>query len=238
MRRTPTFVLAALAAALLTAPASAQNLLDDGSFTAATGGGQTSNSAWTLTVNFPDGMGSAAQFQGGFANAENGSGGPGDGGTGIWFKSFEGAQGGSAEPLAQANLTQSVVAPSDGDYVLNFVAGREGNFTAGEFSVSLSSSGSGGSTAIDLLVAPMILGNIGGGVSPALGGNPFSLQLLGVNAGDILTVTGEMVDGVDFNMPGGQSAFLDQFSLTLIPEPATGLLACLAGLGLVVWRRR
>jgi hypothetical protein len=214
----------------------AQNLLDDGSFNLATGGGAVSNSAWVLTVDFPDPNNptdGSAQFQGGFANAENGSGGPGDGGNGIWFKSFLGVRGGNTSiPTANASITQSIVAPISGNYILNFVAGREQNFTAGQFSVSLSSSGTGGSSSVDLLTAPMTLGNIGGAASPALGGNPFSLTLMGVTAGDTLTVTGAMVDGRDFNMPGGQSAFLDAF--VLVPEPASAALL----LGPVILLRR
>lgn len=211
--------------------------LDDPTFDLATGGGQVSNSAWVLTVDFPD-SDDSAQFQGGFANAENGSGGAGDGGNGIWFKSFLGNRGGDTNiPTANADITQSLIAPTDGSYLLTFVAGRESNFTAGEFSVSLSSNGTGGSASIDLLSAPMIEGNIGGGASPALGGNPFSLQLDGVTAGDTLTVSGAMVDGVDFNAPGGQSAFLDKFSLSAVPEPGTGLLISLGSL-IVLSRRR
>lgn len=233
MRRTP-FCMALLAMAFTPWSANA-NLLDDGSFDLATGGAQQSNSAWVLSVDFPDNDDSA-QFQGGFANSENGSGGPGDGGNGIWFKSFLGNRGGDTNvPTANADITQSLIAPVDGRYLLTFVAAREANFTAGAFSVSLSSSGTGGSASVDLLAAPMILGNIGGGASPALGGNPFSVELFSVTAGDTLTVSGAMVDGVDFNMPGGQSAFLDRFSLLAIPEPSSLLLALT---GLALFRRR
>lgn len=234
--RTTVFALASML--VFTASTQAQNLLDDGSFTNATGGAQESNSAWVLSVDFPD-SDDSAQFQGGFANSENGSGGAGDGGNGIWFKSFLGNRAGDTSvPTANADITQSVVVSTSGDYLLTFVAGREDNFTAGEFSVMLSSSGTGGSGSVDLLTAPMITGNIGGAASPALGGNPFSIQLPGVTAGDTLTVTGAMVDGVDFNAPGGQSAFLDQFSLTLIPEPGSLGLAGIGLLGLVARRRR
>lgn len=215
-------------------------LLDDGSFDLAASGGLVSNSAWVLTADFPDPASptdESAQFQGGFANAENGTGGTGDGGNGIWFKSFLGMRNGvTTNPTANADITQSVIAPSDGDYLLTFVAGRESNFTAGAFYVELSSSGTGGSATVDLLLAPMTEGNIGGATSPAMGGNPFSLTLSGVTAGDTLTVSGVMVDGVDFNAPGGQSAFLDQFALT--PEPTTGLLFGLGLLSLAVSRRR
>lgn len=232
----------AAAAALLLVSASAahgaHNLLDDGSFQLATSGGLVSNSAWTLTADFPDPNSptdEAAQFQGGFADAQNGT---STAGTGIWFKSFLGVRGGNTSiPTANADITQSLLAPSGGKYRLAFVAGREANFTAGAFEVELSSSGTGGSASIDLLTAPMILGNIGGATSPALGGNPFSLALDGVSAGDTLTVTGRMVDGQDFNAPGGQSAFLDSFVLTAVPEPAGGALAALGMLG-VGWAGR
>lgn len=229
--------LAMAAAALLPVAANA-NLLDDGNFSAATTGSTTSNSDWSLTVNMPDGSDRAAQFQTGFANAQNtgvgGSEAPGTG-AGVWFRSFEGNQGGGGDPLADATLTQSVVAPYDGDYTLNFVAGREVNFTAQEFGVSLGSSGTGGLAVIDLLVPAIPDGNLGGGASPNPGGTPFSLSLAGVTAGDVLTVTAEMIGGADSQIPGGQSAFLDSFSL--VPEPTSALLALLGFAGLAARRR-
>ncbi len=211
--------------------------LVDGDLDLADSGGQTSNSPWVLTVNFPDTVQDAAQFQTGFANAQNNSTQSPGTGTGIWLKAFEGQQEDPGQPKADADLTQSVVVPTAGNYRLNFVAGREDNFTADEFFVSLTSSGTGGSDSIDLLTAPMILGNIGGSTSPALGGNPFSVELSGVSAGDTLTVVGAMVGGIDAKI-NPQSGFLDSFSLTRVPEPTTAMLVGLASLAGLGRRRR
>ena len=230
--------LAAIAAALLPVSANAY-LLDDGGLSLATSGSTTSNSDWVLTVNMPDGSDRAAQFQTGFANANNtGVGGteaPGTG-AGLWFRTFEGNQGGGGDPLAQATLTQSVVAPYSGSYTLNFVAGREVNFMASEYFVSLSSDGTGGTALVDLLTASIPDGNLGGAASPNPGGTPFSVSLSGVTAGDVLTVTAAVVDGFDSQIPGGQSGFVDSFSL--VPEPSSSLIAGLAMAGLAARRRR
>lgn len=225
----------ALLGLLASAPALAGpgNLLDDGNFSMATSGGLISNSAWTLTANTPDGNNLGAQFQSGFANAQNTSVGgtePAGTGAGIWFRSFEGDQGGSGEPLAQAMLSQSIMAPVNGDYTLMFVAGRETNFIAGEWFVSLSSNGMGSpSVVVDLLAAAIPDGNLGGAASGNPGGTPFSITLVGVSAGQTLTVTAMMVDGQDSQIPGGQSAFLDSFSL-VIPSPGGLALASMAAL--------
>ena len=240
MKKALVFVTAISCVAVLGTVAHAQcgvlgaECLVDGDFRLATPGGQTSNSTWSLNVDFPDGTGSAAQFQGGFGDADNVA---NPGGTGVWFKTFEGMQA-AGDPPANATLSQSTPPVlAGGAYKLDFVAGRETNFTAESFSVTLSSSGTGGSTSIDLLNAPMILGNIGGAASPALGGNPFSLLLGGVSAGDVLTVTGAMVNGVVAPV-NPQSGFLDSFSLTRVPEPASAVLGLIAMLGLFGLVRR
>ena len=237
MRLTP-LVLAFMAAALLPLSAAA-NLLDDGNLSLATTGTQTSNSALTLVVNFPDGSDPAARFQTGFANAQNtGVGGteaPGTG-TGVWFRSFEGDQGNSGEPLADAELSQSIIAPLSGEYTLDFVAGREVNHLSQQFFVELSST-SAGSVMVDLNAAAIPDGNLGGAASPNPGGTPFSLTLPGVLAGDTVTVRGAVIGGEDTVIPGGQSAFLDSFFLN-VPELTSAMLISLAAVGYVVRRRR
>jgi len=51
-----------LAASIVSLSAQA-TLLNNPGFEAATGGGQTSNSSWVLSVNLPDWVNSSAQFQ-------------------------------------------------------------------------------------------------------------------------------------------------------------------------------
>lgn len=239
MRRFVALAAVAIAAVIFSTNAAQAFLLDDGNFSLATTGSTTSNSAWTLTINMPDGTDRAAQFQTGFANAQNtGVGGtePPGTGTGVWFRSFEGDQGNSGEPLADATLSQSVVAPYSGNYRLQFVAGREVNHISREFSVSLGSSGTGGVASIDLLTAVIPDGNLGGAASGNPGGTPFELSLTGVTAGDVLTVTGVMMGGEDSTIPGGQSGFLDSFAL--IPEPSSVALGLLAVGGVLTVARR
>ena len=229
-------LLAVLSLAMFETSAQA-NLLDDGSFTLATSGSATSNSDWVLTRNFPDPdnpLDGAAQFNSGFANSENPA-----AGTGVWFKSFLGERGGDAnDPAADADVTQSLVAAVSGDYHLRFRAAAEVNFMADAWGVSLSSSGPAGSVSVDLLTnRPTPAGNIGGLASPNYGGTSYDLVLTGVDAGDTLTVSGFMVQGVDANIPGGQSAFLDRFVLQ-VPEPMSCALVGLGMLGLLPMRRK
>lgn len=238
MIRTASICLVALATFFVGQSVDA-SLLQDGNFSLATSGSTDSNSAWTLLTNTPDGANRGAQFQTGFANAQNtGVGGPEPPGTGtgVWFRTFEGNQGNSGEPLAQGLITQSVVAPIDGDYTLEFVAGREVNFTARVFEVTLSTGAQ--SDTVDLLAAAIPDGNLGGAASGNPGGTPFTLSLSGVTAGDLVTVTGVVLDGEDSMIPGGQSGFLDGFVLTAIPEPASALLCGLGLAGVMSLRRR
>ncbi|MCB1866680.1 MAG: hypothetical protein KDG50_14775 [Chromatiales bacterium] len=228
----------------LCAPSARATLLDDGGFDAATSGSQTSNSNWVLTTNFPDTTNAGAQFQTGFANANNtGVGGtqPPGTGTGIWIRSFEGNQGEGGDPLVNADITQSILAPFTGNYSLTFVVGRESNFSADQFGVTLFSSGTGGSASVDLRAAVIPDGNLGGAASGNPGGTLFNLFLFGVSAGDTLTVSGFVVNGRDSLLVGGQSAFLDNFELNGVataPVPSAFALLALGGLLLGVTARR
>ena len=210
-----------------------QGLLEDGEFNLPTPSTDVTNSAWVLDANSPDGIDLSTRFQ--FSGFSRSDGAGGDGG-GVWYRSFEGNQGGSGEPLAESTLTQSIAAPSSGDYILSVDWAREVNFTAETWGVSLSSS-SGDSVSVDLLTATSVAdGNFNQILSQG-GPNVADLVLNGINAGDSLTVTATMTGGMDVG--GSQSAFLDNFNLRLVPEP-NGLAITLAGVvGLLgVYRRR
>lgn len=208
---------------LAASPASA--LLQDPSLEAASGGTTTSNSAWQLLANAPDGTGPAAVFQEAPWAASDGS-------IGVWFRSFEGGQM-QGEPLADAMLTQTLTGVAGGDYALTFEAARELNFTAGVWQATLSSSGTGGSDSVDLLAAAFL-------EASSMAGTPtlFALQILGVSPGDDITVTVEMLDG-ELALANPQSAFVDNFTLTRrVPEAGAATLLAVAGLGGALRRRR
>ncbi len=117
------------------------NLMNDGSFEAATANTQTSNSNWVMTAQ-SDGIEPSAAFQTATWAANTGS-------KGVWFKGYRGTPGSPVD----ASVTQVVTAPTSGDYTLTFAAKVEENFaaTVGDFRVTVSSSGTGGSKPIDLL---------------------------------------------------------------------------------------
>lgn len=209
---------------VLWATAAQANLLVDGSFEAATGGGITSNSPWVLSANKPNNTDFSTQFQtAGFSSSE--------GLTGIWYKSFTGL-GNNSTLTAESILIQSVVAPVDGNYILTFDAARETNFLADQWYVALVSNTAGGGLqdTVDLLTAPIHIGSFG------TGSTEFTLNLNGVVSGDTMSVFAVMAGGRN-SMVNPQSAFLDNFNLR-IPEPTTLALLGLCGMSLIGFRRR
>jgi hypothetical protein len=189
----------------LVATATAQNLLDDPGFELATSGGQTSNSAWVLNVNFPDGVDPAAQFQ----TAPWSSNPTGTPGTGIWLRSFEGNQS-HGDPPADATIFQDVAGSGGIEYIVSAWYKQEpfhetqsthigiaffdgSSLPLGEVTLELSDLHPGNSTWIQYFI-----------VAEAPGSTA------------TIRTFGGMVDGVDALM-NPQSAFFDDFSLTVAP---------------------
>lgn len=210
---------------LLALPLGAANLLDDPSFELATSGTTTSNSAWELVANMPDGVGLSAQFQ----DAPWASNPEGVDGVGVWFKAFEGEQA-DGDDVANAGFDQVVVGGS-GFYDLTFYAKKEANFTAGAMFVAIQTD-MGDQVLFSLLDA-----------SVPNDGDFYQYGIFDFFASPgttEITVGALMLVGVDADV-NPQSLFLDDFSLTQqapsVPEPSTWLLTA-AGLAFLVLRRR
>lgn len=215
-----------LLAAAMCEPASAQNLLVNGNLDVGTAGGAGlpgTAPPWTLTNA---GNATAAQFQPGFANSQA------PGGNGLWHRSFLGG-GPNMNPLVSSNLTQTVVAPATGPYKLSFDYLVEANHSSDSLTAILSST-SGGSASLDLLLAPRATMGGGFGNNP---GFPVGMLQINANAGDTLTVSVAMVNGVTNPLGGAQSALADNFSLILVPEPGSLALGGFVLLGLAGVRR-
>ena len=194
----------------------AQNLLQDPSFEASTHNSQT-NPFWTLDVNFPDGAGPAAQFQ----DAPWASNPAGTDGIGVWFRAFEGNQANGGDPLANATLYQDVSSPA-GEYELSFYYRSEQNYTAE-------------TTLVELLEDGTQIGQVDL-TNADTGGAWEQFSLTGSTAGGTLRVQAKMVNGQDA-MANPQSAMLDDFDLTVVPEPSSMLLAVF-GMVILAFRSR
>lgn len=195
------------------------NLLDDPGFALAASGTTTSNSAWLLVANAPDGVNPSATFQEGAVASD-----PADAGNsfGVWIRSYEGGAN-PGEPLASVVLSQSVAAIAGGDYTLEFSVRREANFLAGAWTATLTSDGTGGSQQLDLLAD---VPNDGTWVRR-------SLQLIGVTPGDQLSVEIEVVDG-ELAPANPQSAMLDAFDLRGSMEPGVVQVPTMSSAGILL----
>ena len=212
--------------------ATSTGLLDDGGFNNSTHQSDVTGSAWVLTSNKPDGSDLATRFQhSGFSRSDGAVGADG----GVWYRSFEGNQGGGGDPLAESTLTQDYIAGAGGDYTLDFDWAREVSFTAATWKVDLSVNSTVVDT-IDLLTATSLgAGNFNQNLT-GLGINTASLSAAGVVASDVVTVTATMLGGTDVG--GSQSAFLDNFVLTTVPEPTSFVLLGMGSISVLLRRRR
>jgi hypothetical protein len=178
---------------------------------------------------------------------------PGADNRGLWLKPFEGNFPGFPDVLSvDADLTQAVPGIPGTRYQMSGWARFEGGYAGGVDTLHPSAPRQG--TPLTDTVFALEFLNAG---SSLLGGTSIELKAAGQTNNNewlqhsfsavapagtaFVRVRASMIDG-EFNAdlsPGpGQSAFFDDFSLTIIPEPGTGLLGLLGLAGLGAARRR
>jgi len=151
----------------------------------------------------------------------------------VFFKAFSGS---ITDGAATGHLYQDVPATPGAQYELTGWAGAESNFLAGaEFAIDFLDAGLGliGSSELDLLAAGLLVPN----------GQPFNYKQFLVSAiapaGTALArARVSMIDGMPNPAGGGQAFVVDDFVLSIVPEPTTALLATLGGALILVRRRR
>lgn len=151
----------------------------------------------------------------------------------VFFKAFSGS---ITDGAATGHLYQDVPGTPGTQYELTGWAGAEANFFAGaEFAIDFLDAGLGviGSSELDLLAAGLLVPN----------GQSFNYKQFMVSAiapaGTVLVrARVSMIDGMPNPAGGGQAFVVDDFVLSIVPEPTTALLATLGSALILVRRRR
>ncbi len=225
--------LATLMSLAMVATTAHANLLGDPSFDLSDSTTQTSNSAWVLDVNDPDGATTPDQA-GQFREAPWASNPAGQDGKGVWFRSFEGDQGDSGEDLAQLKISQLV--------------GLGSLVIGSEVSPDLTPATPNGGAWVQHTVV---------GVAPAgtTGVRAFGLGVNGEDHNDTaLGSQSAFFDDFDLTLTGTDTYTLTAFlkvendhisdSLNIgieflgVPEPTTAALASMGLLGMLTLRRK
>jgi hypothetical protein len=161
------------------------------------------------------------------------AGGPAPGADAAVF--FKGFSGGGVNGPATGHLQQDVAASPGVKYQLTGWAGAEPNFLGGAV-LAIEFLGPGdsliGAGELDMRAAGLLTDN----------GQPFDYKKYTVTAtAPAGTVEARarvsMIDGTSNPLGGGQAYVVDDFALTVIPEPTSAVLG-LAGLALLVARSR
>ena len=255
MRKTLSLIAALTVLALWTSQVLAQNLLvNPGLDLPAENEGATAT-GWTLeTFKTNSGPSDTANFPN-FADRADPA------GRGLWYRAFLGTP---ADP-AQANLTQTVPGIAGAKYVMTGWAHFEAFYPGGLDNINAGTgppdpTNDGPASPTDTVFALEFLGaanNVLSSVttelraagqtndpdtSPTTGGGRDWLQHMLMGTAPVGTVSvrvrSSMVDGILNPGVNPQSALVDDFSLTIIPEPASLMLGLIGTVGLLGLARR
>jgi hypothetical protein len=258
-RLNPLVVLTAALALGLVGAAEAQNLLVNGTLDVPDIHESDVATGWTLvegpnTTPLPPGVPMPAQTATFARFADHTTPGDGDVGRGLWFQAFRGGLNPEQPPLVFAHLTQTVPAIVGQRYDMSAWSRFEMFYAGGVDNLNMETPtppDDGPASPTDTFLALEFLG-AGGVVLP--GGAVIELRADGQSndgmwrqhflngvapAGALqVQVRGSMVDGVLNPNVNPQSAFLDDFVLTTIPEPASLIIGLFGVAGLVATVRR
>jgi hypothetical protein len=252
MKRLPTLVVILTTLALLVGTAQGQNLLQNGSLDDPGLHENDAIAGWTLTEGPAANTATAATF------ADHTSLPNGDGlGVGLWYRGFEGTTFDNPRPAVDADLTQTVPGTPGLKYALTGWALFETNWAGG-----LDNLPSGGTTnarwpantpsptrtefALEFLNAAsaVLSGSLvvdlhdDRGQANGAGWTQHMLMATAPAGTANIRVRASMAGGVNSDL-NPQSAFVDDFSLVVIPEPASIVLCMIALAGsLALGRRR
>lgn len=245
MKRTTT-VVALLGALLAPGWAIAQNLLTNGDLGSPVIG-DVAPTGWTLTESPADTRDPATLID--FADHTT----PGPDNRGIWFKPFEGNFPGFPDVLTvDADLTQKVSGTPGQQYKLTGWARFEGGYAGGVDILDATSPNGARASLTDTVFALEFLDGLDALISDVrlelkaagqLNDNQWKQHtLLGTAPAGTASVRvrAAMIDG-EFNAdlpPGpGQSAFVDDFALQAVPEPASWALGMMGVMVFGLFRR-
>ena len=151
---------------------------------------------------------------------------------GVFFKAFS---GGGANGPATGHLYQDVVGTPGTMYMLTGWAGAEANYLAGRtlFAIEFLNSGNSviGSTELDL-------GNLFVDNGQAFDYKQYTVTATAPANTSTVRARVSMIDGISNPAGGGQAFVVDDFALTIVPEPTSVALGLMGLLGLLIVRRR
>ena len=163
---------------------------------------------------------------------------------GGFFKAFQGNV--TTGDLATCHLTQDVAGAAGLTYLLSGWAGAEANYsgfipgtaTQSQLAIEFDDDNDRGNGILGDSVLDLQAAGLGGVAGVAFGYQQFAVSGTAPAGTTVVRARVSMIDGYGNPAGGGQAFVIDDFSLSVVPEPASLTLIGLGLLGLVALRRR